>query len=108
MAAIAVAVTPSLGVNTLAEFRALLAANPGKYDYGSSGNGTTGHYDVAVTGPAGGFQPDLWVKNSADASYVGDGVYNADGAEQSKAQTVAQGVAAVYHLQLQNDAAGRH
>lgn len=46
--AIAVAVQPSLGVKTLAEFRALLAANPGKYDYGSSGNGTTGHIAGAM------------------------------------------------------------
>ncbi|MEN0074290.1 MAG: tripartite tricarboxylate transporter substrate binding protein [Paracraurococcus sp.] len=45
---IAVAVHPSLGVSTLAEFRALLAANPGKYDYGSSGNGTTGHIAGAM------------------------------------------------------------
>jgi tripartite-type tricarboxylate transporter receptor subunit TctC len=41
--AIAVAVHPSLGVHTLQEFRALLLANPGKYYFGSSGNGTTGH-----------------------------------------------------------------
>ena len=41
--AIALAVTPSLGVNSFAEFRELLARNPGKYDFGSSGNGTTGH-----------------------------------------------------------------
>ncbi len=46
--AIAVAVNPSLGVKTLAEFRALLAANPGKFDYGSSGNGTTGHIAGAM------------------------------------------------------------
>jgi len=41
--AIAVAVLPSLGVKSFAEFRDLLRANPGKYDFGSSGNGTTGH-----------------------------------------------------------------
>ena len=35
-------------MKTLAEFRALLAANPGKYDYGSSGNGTTGHIAGAM------------------------------------------------------------
>ncbi|TDH63096.1 tripartite tricarboxylate transporter substrate binding protein [Dankookia rubra] len=46
--AIAVAVQPSLGVKTLTEFRNLLAANPGKYDYGSSGNGTTGHIAGAM------------------------------------------------------------
>jgi tripartite-type tricarboxylate transporter receptor subunit TctC len=41
--AIAVAVHPSLGVKTFAEFQDLLRRNPGKYDFGSSGNGTTGH-----------------------------------------------------------------
>jgi len=41
--AVIIAVHPSLGVRTLQEFRALLLANPGKYDFGSSGNGTTGH-----------------------------------------------------------------
>jgi tripartite-type tricarboxylate transporter receptor subunit TctC len=46
--AIAVAVNPALGVRTLTEFRALLAANPGKFDYGSSGNGTTGHIAGAM------------------------------------------------------------
>ncbi len=46
--AIAVAVHPSLGVRTLTEFRDLLRANPGKYDYGSSGNGTTGHIAGAM------------------------------------------------------------
>jgi tripartite-type tricarboxylate transporter receptor subunit TctC len=46
--AIAVAVHPSLGVRTLAEFRALLLAHPGQYDYGSSGNGTTGHIAGAM------------------------------------------------------------
>lgn len=46
--AIVVVVHPSMGVNTLAEFRARLAANPGRYDYGSSGNGTTGHISAAL------------------------------------------------------------
>ncbi|WP_043363143.1 tripartite tricarboxylate transporter substrate binding protein [Belnapia sp. F-4-1] len=46
--AIAVAVNPSLPVRTLTEFAALLRANPGRYDYGSSGNGTTGHIAGAM------------------------------------------------------------
>lgn len=46
--AIVVVVHPSLGVTTLADFRRLLAANPGRYDYGSSGNGTTGHISAAL------------------------------------------------------------
>ena len=33
----------SLAVNNLREFIALLKANPGKYNYGSSGNGTNSH-----------------------------------------------------------------
>ena len=41
--AIALAVHPSLGVRTFSEFRDLLRRNPGRYDFGSSGNGTTGH-----------------------------------------------------------------
>jgi tripartite-type tricarboxylate transporter receptor subunit TctC len=36
-------VPAQLGVNNLAEFLALLRANPGKYNFGSSGNGTTSH-----------------------------------------------------------------
>lgn len=46
--AIAVAVHPSLSVTTLAEFRDLLLRNPGRYNYGSSGNGTTGHIAGAM------------------------------------------------------------
>lgn len=46
--AIVVAVHPSMGVRTLAEFRAALAASPNRYDFGSSGNGTTGHIAAAL------------------------------------------------------------
>jgi len=46
--AIVIAVHPSMGVSNLAEFRARLAANPGQFDYGSSGNGTTGHIAAAL------------------------------------------------------------
>jgi tripartite-type tricarboxylate transporter receptor subunit TctC len=41
--AIAIAVPSALGVRDFAAFRALLTRDPGKYDFGSSGNGTTGH-----------------------------------------------------------------
>jgi tripartite-type tricarboxylate transporter receptor subunit TctC len=37
------AIHPSLPARNFAEFRALLAANPGRYNFGSSGNGSTGH-----------------------------------------------------------------
>ena len=46
--AIAIAVHPSLGARTLAEFTDLLKRNPGRYDFGSSGNGTTGHIAGAM------------------------------------------------------------
>ncbi|MCC7283879.1 MAG: tripartite tricarboxylate transporter substrate binding protein [Acetobacteraceae bacterium] len=40
---IALVVHPALGVRTVPEFVALLKANPGKYSFGSAGNGTSGH-----------------------------------------------------------------
>jgi tripartite-type tricarboxylate transporter receptor subunit TctC len=39
----AMIVTPTLPVKTMADFIALLKANPGKYSYGSSGTGTAVH-----------------------------------------------------------------
>lgn len=41
-------VHPSLGVRSLAEFRALLRERPGVVTFGSSGNGTTGHIAAAL------------------------------------------------------------
>ena len=38
-----VVVRPSLPVNSMAELTQLLKANPGKYTFGSAGNGTTSH-----------------------------------------------------------------
>jgi len=38
-----VVVRPGLPVNSMAELTALLKANPGKYTFGSAGNGTTSH-----------------------------------------------------------------
>jgi tripartite-type tricarboxylate transporter receptor subunit TctC len=43
MAPIGIAVRSSLGVNTLQEFIDLLKANPDRYQYGSAGNGASGH-----------------------------------------------------------------
>jgi tripartite-type tricarboxylate transporter receptor subunit TctC len=40
---IALVVHPSLNVRTVPEFVALLKASPGKYSFGSAGNGTSGH-----------------------------------------------------------------
>jgi len=41
-------VSPSLNVNTVQEFIALLKANPGKYSYGSGGNGTSAHMSAEL------------------------------------------------------------
>jgi tripartite-type tricarboxylate transporter receptor subunit TctC len=38
-----VVVRPTLAVNSMAELTRLLKANPGKYSFGSAGNGTTSH-----------------------------------------------------------------
>ncbi|ONG47959.1 transcriptional initiation protein Tat [Pseudoroseomonas deserti] len=43
LAPIGIAVRKDLGANTLQEFIALLKANPGKFTYGSAGNGSSGH-----------------------------------------------------------------
>ncbi|HZQ60737.1 MAG TPA: tripartite tricarboxylate transporter substrate binding protein [Casimicrobiaceae bacterium] len=41
-------VSPSLKVNTVQEFIALLKKNPGKYSYGSGGNGTSAHMSAEL------------------------------------------------------------
>jgi tripartite-type tricarboxylate transporter receptor subunit TctC len=44
----ALVVSPSLGVNSLAELIALLKKNPGKYSYGSGGNGSSAHLSAEL------------------------------------------------------------
>ncbi len=46
--AIVLVVNNNFPARTLAEFRQQVAANPGRFDYGSSGNGTTGHIAAAL------------------------------------------------------------
>ncbi|WP_207540712.1 Bug family tripartite tricarboxylate transporter substrate binding protein [Sabulicella rubraurantiaca] len=41
-------VHPRTPARTLAEFRALAAAEPGRFNFGSAGNGTTGHLGLAL------------------------------------------------------------
>ncbi|WP_421995848.1 Bug family tripartite tricarboxylate transporter substrate binding protein [Roseococcus sp.] len=48
MAPIGIAVQSSLGVSTLQEFITLLKANPGRYQYGSAGNGASGHISTVA------------------------------------------------------------
>lgn len=47
-------VNPSLGVNTLQEFITLLKSNPGKYSYGSGGNGSSAHMSAELFKMAAG------------------------------------------------------
>ncbi|WP_028602466.1 Bug family tripartite tricarboxylate transporter substrate binding protein [Ottowia thiooxydans] len=44
----AVVVSPSLGVRDLKGLVALMKANPGKYNYGSAGNGTSSHIALSL------------------------------------------------------------
>lgn len=46
--AIVLVVNNNFPARTLAEFRAQLMANPNRFDFGSSGNGTTGHIAAAL------------------------------------------------------------
>ncbi|MES2538695.1 MAG: tripartite tricarboxylate transporter substrate binding protein [Pseudomonadota bacterium] len=47
-------VNPKLGVNSMAELLTLLKKNPGKYTYGSAGNGTTSHLTTELLKQAAG------------------------------------------------------
>jgi len=47
-------VAPSLGVGNVAEFIALLKKNPGKYSYGSGGNGSSAHLSAELFKSMGG------------------------------------------------------
>jgi tripartite-type tricarboxylate transporter receptor subunit TctC len=44
----ALVVSPTLGVNSVAELIALLKKNPGKYSYGSGGNGSSAHLSAEL------------------------------------------------------------
>lgn len=46
--AIVLVVNNNFPARTLAEFRQQVGANPGRFDFGSSGNGTTGHIAAAL------------------------------------------------------------
>ena len=50
------------------------------------------------------FNPDMEIKlDDAGDTYVGNSIYNADGASQSKTDGVTRSVAAIYHLRIGND-----
>ena len=50
----ALAVNPELGVNTVAELIELLKKNPGKYNFGSIGNGSLSHLTMEAIGQKSG------------------------------------------------------
>lgn len=72
----------------------------------SRSNADTTKRDVAkATTTVINHRPDNHIKNSAEAAaaYIGDNVYNTDGANQTKSQNVDAGATVVYHVRLQND-----
>lgn len=50
-----------------------------------------------------GFQPDNQIKNMEETTYIGDGVYNLDGTDQTKSQSAEAGDTVVYHIKIEND-----
>jgi len=47
-------------------------------------------------------QPDLTIGNSGETSYLGTGIFNTDGAGQTKSQSVTAGTTATYLFRVQN------
>jgi hypothetical protein len=48
-------------------------------------------------------QPDNLIKTSSESTFVGDNVYNTDGAAQTKSQGVKAGRSATFNVMIQND-----
>jgi len=57
----------------------------------------------AVTTHVTPLRPDALIRNDADPDYIGDGIYNTDGTDQTKSQTVNHSQTAKYWVELQND-----
>ncbi len=53
--------------------------------------------------PPAARQPDNLIKNSSESIYLGDNVFNTDGAAQTKIQSVKAGRSATFHVMIQND-----
>jgi outer membrane protein assembly factor BamB len=86
------------------------ASEPGVRNSPSIGpDGTlyVGSYDNRLYAIKAGFQPDLLIRNAGEgeADYISDDVYNVDGTDQTKTQTVTNSTPAVYELKVQNDGA---
>lgn len=69
--------------------------------------GDTGQWDIFVhdrqTTGTPTYRPDLLAKAGDELAYVGDNVFNADGAGQVRSRTASVGIPATYVLALQND-----
>lgn len=51
-------------------------------------------------------QPDLWMNTSSESSFNGKGLFNTDGAKQTKTQAIAALAAATYQFAVQNAGTG--
>ncbi|MCK4908857.1 MAG: hypothetical protein KAS70_03060, partial [Planctomycetes bacterium] len=49
------------------------------------------------------YQADNLIKNSGESVYIGEHIWNSDGTNQTKAQTVDPDNTVIYHIQIQND-----
>ena len=67
--------------------------------YGYNPSGQTEAWIAHLGEPA--LQPDLWIKQGE--TWLGEGIYNADGTDQTGTQKVVTGTPAVYQAQLYND-----
>ncbi|MHB1458706.1 MAG: M6 family metalloprotease domain-containing protein [Armatimonadota bacterium] len=56
----------------------------------------------AITTCINTYQPDILIKNGADASYIGAGILNADGTNQTKSQYASAGQKAIYSFRVMN------
>jgi len=63
---------------------------------------TAGILGVFLLPPSSGAQPDLAIRNANETSFTGVGLFNGDGTNQTKSQTVMHGATATACLQLKN------
>ena len=56
----------------------------------------------AVTNCVAAYKPDMLIKNSADVSYIGTDIFNADGTNQTKSQNASAGQKVTYSFRVKN------
>ena len=62
-----------------------------------------GYWSGVDEGVVFSYQTDNQIKNSSEGIYIGNGIYNLDGTNQTKAQSVDTDATAIYHIRLEND-----